>query len=117
MADTELLDQDAPPEEQDESLEAEFGEAMPGEFCPVDATDDRIDLDDLSDEQKGALEELVKEASQRDLTSYRIEVRDAWKQRYFKRGNQYLLENKNGTYTTANQVLVGGQSYDEHRRE
>jgi len=113
MADTELLDQDAPPEEQDESLEAEFGEAMPGEFCPVDATDDRIDLDDLSDEQKGALEELAKEASQRDLTSYRIEVRDAWKQRYFKRGNQYLLENKNGTYTTANQVLVGGQSYDD----
>jgi hypothetical protein len=121
MADTEVLDErdapETPEEEQDESLDEEFGEFMPGELCPVDATNDRIDLEDLDGDQVSVFETLAKEAAQRDLTSYRIEVRDAWKQRYFYRGNQYLLPQKNGAWVLPRMVLMSGQSYDDHNQE
>lgn len=99
----------------------EFGQELPeykdGELCPVDASDDRIDLDDLDEEQKSCLSSLSKAASQRDNTSYRVEVRDAWKQRYFYRGNQYLLSGKNGSWIRPGSVLMGGQSFDDHNKE
>jgi hypothetical protein len=121
MPDTEVLDErdvhETPEEERDESLDDEFGEFMDGELCAVDATNDRIDLEDLTEEQVNVLETLSKEASQRDLTSYRIEVRDAWKQRYFYRGNQYLLPGKTGAWVLPRMVLMSGQSYDDHNQE
>jgi hypothetical protein len=117
MPDAELLDRDAPEEELDESVAAEFGEFLPGELCAVDATDDRIDLEDLPESKENCLEALVSEAAKRDLTSYRVEVRDAWKQRYFYRGNQYLLPGKNGSWILPRMVLMSGQSYDDHNQE
>src|SRR5258708_7045799 len=118
VAEEELLHQEAP--EQDagaEELEDEFLEAQPGELCPVDATDGRIDLNDLDEEQRECLRDLGKEASQRDLTSYRLEVRDVWKQRYFDRGSQYLLPGKNGAWVLPKMVLMSGGSYDDNSQE
>lgn len=118
MADTEVLDQlESPEEEQNESAEEEFGEFLPGELCPVDATNDRIDIKELTEAQKSCLSNLASEASKRDLTSYRIEVRDCWKQRYFYRGNQYLLPGKNGAWVLPRMVLLSGQSFDDHNQE
>lgn len=118
--DTEELQLGAPPEEQEQdgTLEEEFGsEFMDGELCPVDATNDRIDLGELTEQQIGALSTLAKQASQRDMTSYRLEVRDAWKQRYFYRGNQRLLTGKNGSWVRPGSVLIGGQSFDDNNKE
>jgi hypothetical protein len=115
--DEEIRELDSPEQESQESTEDEFLEEMPGELCPVDVTDGRIDLDELNDEQKAALKELANQASQRDLTSYRLEVRDAWKQRYFDRGNQYLLPGKNGAWVLPKMVLMAGQSYDDNNQE
>src|SRR6266849_8039583 len=118
VAEDELREREAPEQENQESLEEEFLEAMPGELCPVDACgESRINLEDLTDGQKSALKELAKQANQRDLTSYRLEVRDAWKQRYFDRGNQYLLPGKNGAWVLPKMVLMAGQSYDDNNQE
>src|SRR2546423_14316334 len=117
MADTELLERDAPKDELDESVAEEFGEFLPGELCAVDATDDRIDLEECTEAQRNCMEALVQEAGKRDQTSYRVEVRDAWKQRYFYRGNQYLLPGKNGSWILPRMVLMSGQSYDDHNQE
>jgi hypothetical protein len=97
----DLLEQDAQ-HEQEETIDEELDEFLPGELCPVDAVaeEDLVDLeeDDTSgftpEEKAGILSSLVSKAAQRDLTSYRLEVRDAWKARYFYRGNQYLLPGK-----------------------
>src|SRR6266481_4532363 len=117
VLDEELREQESPEQESQESPEDEFLEEMAGELCPVDVTDGRIDLDELTDEQKNALKELANQANQRDLTSYRLEVRDAWKQRYFDRGNQYLLPGKNGAWVLPKMVLMAGQSYDDNNQE
>src|SRR5271155_3255339 len=112
--------------EYDETLEQEESEFLPGELCPVDAVlpENVIDLssdegeDGLTQEEKeGCLKRLANKASQRDLTSRRLEVRDAWKARYFYRGNQYLLPGKNGSWVMPHMVLMGGQSYDDHNDE
>lgn len=123
MAD-DVLEQD-PAHEQEETTEEEVDEFKPGELCPVDAVaeEDQIDLseDDGSgfseEEKEGILSDLANKACQRDLTSYRLEIRDAWKARYFWRGNQYLLPGKNGAWVLPQMVLVGGQSYDDHNQE
>jgi len=113
----EQQDAEGEPEEQEE---AEF---LPGELCPVDAVlpENVIDLDDdeqfTREEKEGCLKKLANRASQRDLTSRRLEVRDAWKARYFYRGNQYLLPGKNGSWVMPHMVLMGGQSYDDHNDE
>src|SRR5271156_1717524 len=113
----EQQDAEGEPEEQEE---AEF---LPGELCPVDAVlpENVIDLDDdeqfTREEKEGCLKKLANRASQRDLTSRRLEVRDAWKARYFYRGNQYLLPGKNGAWVLPQMVLMGGQSYDDHNKE
>ena len=110
--------------EEDESLEEELGEFLPGELCPVDAVtkESLVDLEDddselTVEEKEGCLADLLKKASERDLTSYRTEIRDAWKARYFWRGNQYLLPGKNGAWVLPQLILVGGQSYDDHNQE
>lgn len=107
-----------------ETAEQERAEFEPGEICPVDATNDRVELQDDPDEggitreQKiDCLKQLASKIEQRDLTSRRLEVRDAWKARYFYRGNQYLLPGKNGAWVLPHQVLMGGQSYDEQNQE
>ncbi|MBA0089165.1 MAG: hypothetical protein HRJ53_29595, partial [Acidobacteria bacterium Pan2503] len=110
---------------ENEELEEELEEFLPGELCAVDAVapEDEVDLDEddesgLGREEKEALlAELCNKAAQRDLTSYRLEVRDAWKARYFYRGNQYLLPGKNGAWVLPQLILVGGQSYDDHNSE
>src|ERR1700731_2447031 len=115
--DEEKLPLETDEEEGDEGEGLPEVEFQPGELCAVDASDERIELEDLEEDKLAALGELAKEASQRDLTSYRIEVRDAWKQRYFYRGNQYLLTGKNGAWITPKQVLMAGQSYEDHNSE
>src|SRR6266568_3744294 len=117
MADTELLERETPEEEQNESPQEEMEEFLPGELCAVDATNDRMDLSECTEAQRNCLSELISEAAKRDLTSYRVEVRDAWKQRYFYRGNQYLLPGKNGSWILPRMVLMAGQSYDDHNQE
>lgn len=103
-------------------VEEEIGEFKPGELCPIDATNNRIDLDEddgsglTREEKENCLKGLAAEAAKRDLTSRRLEVRDAWKARYFDRGNQYLLPGPKGTWVLPQQVL-GGQSFDEHSTE
>lgn len=117
----ELLEDHESVESGEEQQEEE--EFLPGELCPVDATNDRVDLeeDDESDytpeEKEEILADLLSKAAQRDLTSYRLEIRDAWKARYFYRGNQYLLPGKNGAWVLPQLILVGGQSYDDHNQE
>ena len=120
----DVLERD-PQHEQSETSEEEQREFLPGELCGVDAVaeEDRVDLDaddesGLSAEEKeNILSDLCDKACQRDLTSYRLEVRDAWKARYFWRGNQYLLPGKNGAWVLPQMILVGGQSYDDHNQE
>jgi hypothetical protein len=107
-----------------ESGEEELDEFLPGEICPVDATNDRVELDEevgedglTQEEKENCLKGLADAASRRDLTSRRLEVRDAWKARYFYRGNQYLLPARNGSWVMPHMVLMGGQSYDDHNDE
>src|SRR5271163_2198456 len=122
-ANTALLDDEEVAQEEQEQF-------LPGELCAVDATNDRVEIADdhfddgeddsnglTADEKKRCLQGLANKASQRDLTSRRLEVRDAWKARYFYRGNQYLLPAKNGSWVLPHMVLMGGQSYDDHNRE
>src|SRR5215469_7349007 len=124
MADEELLE-GRDDEDQNETAEEEVEEFQPGEICAVDAVsdEDRVDLEEQDDsgydqeEKEGILSTLAQKACQRDLTSYRMEVRDAWKARYFWRGNQYLLPGKNGAWVLPQLILVGGQSYDDHNQE
>lgn len=104
-------------EEQTEDEAGEQEEFLPGELCAVDATNGRIDLDELNEKQTGCFKHLAGEAAKRDTTSYRIEVRDAWKQRYFYRGNQYLLLSKSGAWVLPQMVLMSGQSFDDHNTE
>lgn len=107
-------------EELQETPEQEE-EFLPGELCPIDATNDRIELVDdefgTVQDKENCLKGLANKASQRDLTSRRLEVRDAWKARYFYRGNQYLLPTRNGAWVLPHMVLMGGQSYDDHNDE
>jgi hypothetical protein len=120
----DVLEKD-PEHEQEETSEDEEREFKPGELCAVDAVaeDDVVDLseDDESGltekEKEGVLSDLCNKACQRDLTSYRLEIRDAWKARYFWRGNQYLLPGKNGAWVLPQMILIGGQSYDDHNQE
>lgn len=114
------LEPASPAGRQDEGQEVSIP-FEPGELCPIDATDDRVTLEDdefgTVEEKEACLLELAKAAAKRDLTSGRLEVRDAWKARYFYRGNQELLLGRNGAWIPANQVLIGGQSYDDNNKE
>lgn len=107
--------------ENEEELTAEEQEFAPGELCPFDATNDAVELEDdddgTIDEKEGVFSTLASRAAQRDLTSRRLQVRDAWKARYFYRGNQHLLAGRNGAWVLPQNVLMGGQSYDDHAGE
>jgi len=117
----ELLEQDE--QENPDEQNGDLDDFLPGELCPVDAVleEDVVDLENDEDmtreEKEGLLKDLCMKAAQRDLSSYRLEVRDAWKARYFYRGNQYLLPGKNGAWVLPQLILVGGQSYDDHNQE
>jgi hypothetical protein len=120
----DLLEKDEK-HEQDESSDEEQDEFLPGELCAVDAVreEDQVDLSEedesgfTEEEKEAILSDLCNKACQRDLTSYRLEIRDCWKARYFWRGNQYLLPGKNGAWVLPQMILVGGQSYDDHNQE
>jgi hypothetical protein len=109
--------------ENEEQVQEDIARFKPGELVPIDATNDRVDLDeedesDLTvDEKKTTLSSLADRVAQRDLVSRRIEVRDCWKARYFYRGNQHLLLGRNQAWVLPQQVLMGGQSYDDHSQE
>lgn len=119
--------QDLAPEitQNEQDLEEQVERFQPGEICAVDATNDRVEISDDEDqengftaeEKKGCLSALASKVAQRDLVSYRDEVKDAWKARYFWRGNQHLLAGPKGQWVMPSQVLVGGQSYDDHNDE
>jgi hypothetical protein len=101
---------------ESDELEEELVEFQPGELVAVDATNDRVELEDdeygTVDEKENCLKGLGSKCAQRDLTSRRLQIRDAWKARYFYRGNQHLLNYK-GTWVMPSQVLAGGQNYDD----
>jgi hypothetical protein len=102
---------------QQEQQEQQF---LPGELVAVDATNYRVEIDpeDPQREQKeNCIKGLAAKVAQRDITSRRLEVRDAWKARYFGRGNQHLLPGPKGTWITPSQVMTGGQSYDDKSTE
>jgi len=76
--------------------------------------------DQISDELEKAFENLVfNKVCVRDLVSRRMEVRDAWEQRYFWRGNQYLDEGAYGQWASAGEGLTfsskggGDEAIDE----
>jgi|HubBroStandDraft_4_1064222.scaffolds.fasta_scaffold00050_8 hypothetical protein len=102
--------------EQDEQ-EQKF---QPGELCSVDATDNRVEIADDDEEaeaKRTCIKHLCSRVAQRDMVSRRLEVRDAWKARYFYRGNQHLLDGPKGTLVTPSMVSLGGQSFDDHNDE
>jgi hypothetical protein len=87
---------------------------QPGELVATDATDTKVEV---PEDMKAVLKGLASKVSQRDLVSRRLEVRDAWKARYFYRGNQHLFNGPKGSWVLPAMVLTGGQSYDDHARE
>jgi hypothetical protein len=94
-------------------LEQEESQFAPGELVAVDATDDRVDV---PDDKVEILKGIARRVSQRDLTSRRLEVRDAWKARYFYRGNQHLLPWRGG-WTLPPTSIVGDQNFNDHGQE
>jgi hypothetical protein len=124
--DTEIVTSTAENEmgEGDETLAQEEREFQPGELCAFDATNDQVSLESDDDEngftdeeKKGCVSGLASKVAQRDLVSRRLQVRDAWKARYFWRGNQHLLAGRNGAWVLPQMVQMGGQSYDDHGGE
>jgi hypothetical protein len=106
----------------EEELTAQERQFAPGELCPFDATNDQVSLEGdegglTAAEKKATVSGIAGKCSQRDLTSRRLQVRDAWKARYFYRGNQHLLAGRNGAWVLPQNVLMGGQSYDDHAGE
>lgn len=98
--------------EDSSSLESEERTFQPGELCAVDATNDRVEIDD-ADEQAEAKRNCIKglcgKVAQRDLVSRRLQVRSAWKQRLFGQGQQHLLDGPKGTLITPSMVGMGGR--------
>jgi len=112
--------------ENDEGLEQEEREFQPGELCAFDATNDQVSLEEdgegedtglTAEQKKNCVKGIASKVAQRDLTSRRLQVRDAWKARYFWRGNQHLLAGRNGAWVLPQMVQMGGQSYDDHQGE
>ena len=111
-----LTDEQLPPDDAEQQY-------APGQLCPADATNDRVELDDdggedglTADDKETCLKSLASKISQRDMVSYRSEVRDAWKQRFFGRGNQKLTSGPKGVWLTPSQI-PGGQQYDNSGNE
>src|ERR1700748_3156195 len=77
---------------------------QPGELVATDATDSRVEV---PEEMKAVLKGLASKVAQRDLVSRRLEVRDAWKARYFYRGNQHLFNGPKGSWVLPAMVLTG----------
>lgn len=106
--------------EDEESAEQEVREFEPGELVATDATNDRIDLEDddygTASDKENCLKGLASKVAQRDMTSRRLQIRDAWKARYFWRGNQKLVDYK-GALVLPSQVLAGGQSFEDEGDE
>lgn len=100
--------------QDDEEAVKQARSFQPGELVATDATDSRVEV---PEDMKAILKGLASKVSQRDLVSRRLEVRDAWKARYFYRGNQHLFNGPKGSWVLPAMVLTGGQSYDDHARE
>jgi hypothetical protein len=94
-------------------LEQEESRFQPGELVAVDATSSEVDV---PDDKVEILKGIARRVSQRDLTSRRLEVRDAWKARYFYRGNQHLLPWRGG-WTLPPTSIVGDQNFNDHGQE
>jgi hypothetical protein len=119
MPNTEEL-QASPGAENADELGQEEQQFQPGELCAVDATNARVEIDPddpQAEEKRNCIKGLCSKVAQRDLVSRRLEVRDAWKARYFYRGNQHLLPGPKGTWITPSMVQAGGQNYNDHSDE
>lgn len=105
--------------EDNESLESQEQQFLPGELCAVEASNARVEIpeDEFKEERENCVKKLFNQVSQRDLVSRRLEVRAAWKARYYGQGHQHLLNGRNGSLALPQNVLMGGQSYDEHDTE
>jgi hypothetical protein len=53
---------------------------------------------EISEALQKAFDDLKDKCARRDLVSYRMQVRDAWEQRYFDRGNQHLVQGPYGQW-------------------
>jgi hypothetical protein len=81
---------------------------------------EETDPNAISDELEKAFENVIfNKVCVRDLVSRRMEVRDAWEQRYFWRGHQYLDEGAYGQWAFAGEGLTfsakggGDEAIDE----
>lgn len=52
----------------------------------------------VSEDLEKSFTKVKDECSRRDLVSRRMQIRDAWEQRYFDRGNQFLVEGPYGQW-------------------
>lgn len=98
--------------QDDQELESQERQFQPGELCAVDATNDRVEIDDsdeMAEAKRACIKGLCSKAAQRDLVSRRLQVRSAWKQRLFGQGQQHLLDGPKGTLITPSMVGMGGR--------
>jgi hypothetical protein len=100
--------------DEQENVE-EASQFAPGELCPMDATDAKIELVDdeagTVEEKETCIKNLSNKSSQRDLTSRRIQIRDVWKNRLFWQGKQRILPYRGG-WVLPGQVAGMGTSDD-----
>jgi hypothetical protein len=76
--------------------DAEFdGEEVHEGSAAEDVNDEFVEI---SEELQRAFDDVKDKATRRDLVSRRMQVRDAWEQRYFDRGNQHLVEGPFGQW-------------------
>lgn len=65
---------------------------------------------DISEDLEKALCEVKDKMEKRDLVSNRMQVRDAWEQRYFDRGSQHLVEGPYGQWGFLGENTVATKS-------
>lgn len=119
MPNTEEL-QASPGAQNDETQDQQEQQFQPGELCATDATNAKVEIpddDEQAQQKRNCIKALCSKVAQRDLVSRRLQVRDAWKQRYYGRGNQHLLPGPKGTWITPSMVMAGGQSYNDRSDE
>lgn len=91
MSQTENPETDAqsPAAQGGESLEDQLGQLGPFDYSAEPFLE-------LSDEEKNAVKQLIRDCAKRDTAARRMEVEQAWEARLFKRGYQYLLPRRGG---------------------
>lgn len=65
---------------------------------------------EISEELQKAFEDIKDKCGRRDMVSRRMQVRDAWEQRYFDRGNQHLVQGPYGQWGFAGESTTCNKS-------